>query len=283
MNFDDCRYSKTKIYISEEEEVELYEAMKNGDMDARDELIMGHKYLVIQIAREYALYGPYEDLLQEGFIGLISAVDKYDITKRRLRVYARPAIKHTVVRFLAKNRQIVRLPGPQTHELLKLLKIREDLEFEYHREPTIDELMKNENVLKIYEEYRKTSGTKISLKDYVMLIEYGDPVSSLNTPLSEDSTVTLEDIIEDPWQQKQFEKVELDDLQNKLMEILSNRERFIIESLAQGWGGSEIAQKLGITPQGVSIAKLTSIKKIKDFVKNNPELEETVSSMGFQI
>ena len=283
MNFDECRYSKTKVYISEEQEKELYEAMKNGDDDARDDLIMGHKYLVIQIAREYALYGPYEDLLHEGFIGLINAVDKYDLKKGRLRVYAWPAVKYAIVKFLAINKHIVRLPEPQTAELLKLLKIKENLEFELSREPTIDELVKNELVVEHYKNYKKSTGLKTSLKDYVMLIEYGDPVSSLNAPLFEDSDMSLQDIVEDPWQQRLFDEVDLNDLQNVLMEILSDREKFILKSISSGWSGSQIAEKLGITPQGVSIAKLTAIKKIKVLVKKNPELTEIISEMGFKI
>ena len=283
MNQDDCRYSRTKIYISEEQEAELYEAMKNGDMDARDDLIVGHKYLVIQLAREYAPYGPYEDLVQEGFIGLINAVDKYNLERSRLRVYAWSAVKYEIVKFLAKNKHIVRLPEPQTHELLKLLKVRENLEFELYREPTLDELIKDERVLDLYRNYRKNTGLKTSLKDYVMLIEYGDPVSSLNAPVFDDAEVEIQDIIEDPWQQRLFEEIELNDLQNILMDLLSDREKFILKSLSEGWNGSQIAEKLGITPQGVSIAKLTAVKKIKIFVKKNPELKELISEMGFKI
>lgn len=283
MNYDDCRYSKTKIYIGREEEEKLYEAMKNGDEDARDDLIMGHKYLVIQIAREYAAYGPYEDLVQEGFIGLINAVDKYDLNKNRLRAYARPAVKYAIVQFLAKNKHIIRLPEPQTYELLKLLKIKNDLEIKLGREPTFDELMKDKRVIEFHKSYQDTKGSRISLKDYVMLVEYGNPVSSLNEPVTKDSDVILQDLIEDPLQQKQFEKIELDDLQNILLEILNDRERFILESLAKGWNGSQIAEQLGITPQGVSMTKIAAVKKIKNLVNGDPELEEIINSMGFQI
>ena len=283
MNYDDCRYSKTKIYISKEEEEKLYEAMKDGDEDAREDLIMGHKYLVIQIARDYAPYGPYEDLVQEGFTGLINAVDKYDLNKNRLRAYARPAVKYAIVQFLAKNKHIIRLPEPQTHELLKLLKVKRDLEIELHREPNLDDLMRDKRVIDFYEDYRNKKGSRISLKDYVMLTEYGNPVSSLNEPLGENSEVVLQDLIEDPWQQKQFEKIELDDLQNILLEVLSDRERFILKSLAEGWNGSQIAEQLNITPQGVSMTKIAAVKKIKDLVSGNPELEEILGNMGFQI
>ena len=283
MNFDDCPYSKTKIYISKEEEEILYEQMKDGSEEARDDLIMGHKYLVIQIAREYAPYGPYEDLVQEGFLGLINAVDKYDLKKNRLRSYARPAVKYAIVKFLAKNKHIVRLPEPQTHELLKLLKIKRDLEVELHREPNLDDLMKDTRVIDFHKKYQNTKGSRISLKDYVLLIEYGNPVSSLNEPVGENSEIILQDLIEDPWQQKQFEKIEFDDLQEILLEILNDRERFILKSIAEGWNGSQIAEQLGITPQGVSMTKIAAVSKIKKIVKSNPELEEIINDMGFQI
>ena len=282
MNYDDCRYSKTKIYISEEQEIVLYEQMKSGDDDARDELIMGHKYLVMQIAREYAPYGPYEDLVQEGFVGLINAVDKYDLKKGRLRAYARPAVKYAIVRFLAENKQIVKLPDQHTHELLKLLKIKQKVENNLHREPTIDELMRNEEVISLHKSYQK-KGLRTSLKDYVMLLEYADPVKSLNEPISKDSEVMFQDLVEDPSQQRLIKEMELKDFQVALMKILNKRERFILKSISEGWGGSEIAKRLNITPQGVSMAKLAAIKKIKRFVKKNPEFEEIVKNMGFEI
>ena len=280
---NDRMYEDNKVFITEEEERDLYKRMKEGCLDSRDNLIMGHKYLVVKIARQYAPYGSYEDLLQEGFIGLIRAVDKYDVNVSRLRTYSYPSIQQQMLRFLNKTRHIIRLPEPQTYALLKLLRIKTDMEKELGREPSTRDFMDNPQVIEDHEQFKKSTKSKISLKEYVGLLEYGNRETSLNTPILEDSEAELQDFVEDPRQQSEFERIEIEDLNNAIMDELEDREIFILKSLAKGMTGQEVGDQLGITTQSVSAIKLSSVKKIRWFVKKHPELKEVVSNLGFKI
>lgn len=283
MNREYRMYEDDKVFISMEEEEDLYKKMKEGCPDARDDLIMGHKFLVVKLAKQYAPYGSYEDLLQEGFIGLIRAVDKYDINVARLRTYSYQSIQQQMLRFLNKTRHIIRLPEPQTYALLKLLRIKGDMEKELGKEPSIKDLMDNPQVIENHEQFQKSTKSKISLKEYVNLLEYGNREVSLNTPVLEDSENELMDFVEDPHQQSGFERVEVEDLNNALMDDLEEREVFILKSLSKGLTGQEIGDQLGITTQSVSAIKLSAIKKIKWFVEQDPELKEVVENLGFGV
>lgn len=283
MNQDDRQYMDNKVFLSLEEERDLYDKMKEGCPDARDDLIMGHKYLVIKLALQYAPYGSYEDLLQEGFVGLIRAVDKYNLEKARVRTYAPRIIQQQMLRFLDKSRHIIRLPEPQTHALLKLLRIKGALEEELGREPTDQELMSNEQVIEDHKQFQDSKKSKLSLKEYVSLLEYGDPSISLNAPISDDSDAQLQDFIEDPKQQSEFSRIENRDLIEVLMDSLEEREVYVLKALAQGVTGQKLGKELNITTQTVSAIKLNAIKKVKFAVKNNPELNELINNIGFEI
>ena len=276
-------YDKYKRYLSRKEELELYGRMKDGDETARDELIMAHSYLVIQIAQRYAPYGPYEDLEQEGFVGLIKSIDKYTLEKGRLRTFASKRIQRHILTFLSRNRNLIKLPEQQVRELLKLLKIESDLEIELGKPPSYRQLLESPEIIKSYKRYIKINSTKLSYREYIGLLDFGAPVKSLDLPISDESDLTLEDVIEDPKQQADFKNIDLKDLGNSVMNILSKRERFILRSVAEGWTGQEIGDKLGITTQRVSDIKIDSIKKVRKHVRNNPELQEIISSSGFKI
>ncbi len=276
-------YMETKIYISKEQEQDLYEKMKDGDELARDDLIMGHKYLVLKMATEYSGYGSYEDLVQEGFIGLIRAVDKYDINRARLRTYAPKAIQQQMLRYLNKSRHIIRLPEPQTYALLKLLRIKSSIEEKLGREATTDELMENPEVIKNHKEFQKSYKSKLTLREYVGLLEFAGSAQSLNKPVFEDSMVELQETIEDPRQKSQINEIELKDLLNYVMKSLDDRERFVLERVRDGLSGREIGEELNLTTQAVSIIKLNAIKKIKIAAKKDPELKDILDQMGFKI
>ena len=240
-----------------------------------------HEYLVINIlidfVREYAPYSSAEDLYGEGWIGLMKAVDKYDFSKGKLRTYARPRIKQHMFRYLDKSRHIIRLPEPQTHALLKLLRIHDNMEEKLGREPTVEELMDNPKVISDHKFFQKSKKSKITLKQYVGLLEYGNAAVSLNMPVSEDLKEELADFIEDPNQQDEYIKVELEDLLERLMDILDKNEIFILKSSASGITMQKIGDKLGITAQSVASRKSAAIRKVKNFARQNPELKEIIN------
>ena len=281
------RYVKNKIFLTDEQEEELYKKMKEGDEYAREDLLAGHEYLVINLVidfiRNYAPYGSAEDLYGEGWIGLMKAVDKYDFNKGKLRTYARPRIKQHMFRYLDKTRSIIRLPEPQTHALLKLLKIRETMEEELGREPTMEELMDNPKVISDHEFFQKSKKSKITLKEYVGLLKYGNSILSLDTPISEDSDSKLEDFIEDPSQQDDFRKIETEDFIERIMDPLDDREKFVLKSIAKEVTLQEIGNQLGISGQAVKLIKSLARRKIRAYVKQTPELQEIAQNMNFEI
>ena len=276
-------YEETKIYIDREQEQELYEKMKDGDELARDDLIMGHKYLVLKKATEYSAYASYEDLVQEGFIGLIRAVDKYDLNRARLRSYAPKSIQQQMLRYLNKSRHVIRLPEPQTYALLKLLRIKSSIEEELGREATTDELMDNPEVIKNHKEFRKSYKSKFTLREYVGLLEFAGSAQSLNKPVFEDSMVELQEMIEDPRQKSQINEIEIRDLLDYAMKSLNDREKYVLERVRDGLSGREIGEEIDLTTQAVSMIKLNAIKKIKIAAKNDPELKDILNQMGFKI
>ena len=147
------RYEEFRQFLSKEKEKELFYQMKDGDMDAREELILSHSYMVIKIAREYERYGPIEDLEHEGFIALTKAADVYNIEKGRLRTYAYQSVRLHMLRFLAKNKDFIKLPEPQVRQLLFLMRIKDSLTGELGREPTYEDIMKHPKVVKEYKKY----------------------------------------------------------------------------------------------------------------------------------
>ena len=99
-------------YLSKEQELELIIKAQQGDIEARNELIINNKKLIISIARKYISNKmDLEDLVHEGIFGLNKAIDKYDITKNyRLSTYAVWYIRQTILRALDDKGRIIRLP-----------------------------------------------------------------------------------------------------------------------------------------------------------------------------
>ena len=97
--------------MSLETERELYARMKDGDDYARDDLIMGHEWLIDLMVRKYSRNADPEDVRQEAWLSLIKVVDRYDINKGRLGSYAPYFLKKDVVRYLDKQRHFIRLPA----------------------------------------------------------------------------------------------------------------------------------------------------------------------------
>lgn len=107
---------------------------------ARQKLINSNLRLVIKIAKKYNNYGlPLLDLIQEGNLGLISAVEKYDSTKSKFSTYAKYWIQQKIIRAL-KNRGMICLPGRKVGAINKLHRDIEFLQQKYKREPTLQEL-----------------------------------------------------------------------------------------------------------------------------------------------
>ncbi|SCW64773.1 RNA polymerase primary sigma factor [Ruminococcaceae bacterium YRB3002] len=137
----DLLYKNTSL-LTHEDEVRLAEAIAQGDINAREQMIAANEKLVIFVASQYRGCGlDLEDLRQEGFIGLMSAVNKFDPSKGfRFSTYAVLWIKQAITRYIARNGRSVSLPTRVHDKAAKLIAVRTDMMQKLGVEPTTDEL-----------------------------------------------------------------------------------------------------------------------------------------------
>ena len=248
------------LSASEEKEVAL--KWKNErDYRARKTLINSNLRLVISVAKRYigSSNMPFLDLIQEGNIGLIRAVDKFDPEKGfKFSTYATWWIRQAVTRAIADQSRTIRIPVHMNETMNKIKKARQILSVQLQRNPSLKELS---DVLDIPVE-------KIREIDF-----YSQDIVSLNTPIGEEEDSSLEDFIESD-EESIYEVAEKEELTNKINEILNGkgftereatviRMRFGISPYKKMYTLEEVGQQYGVTRERIRQIEAKAIRKLK--------------------
>lgn len=245
--------------LTAEEERELIRKAKQGDIEARNKLINSNLRYIYKMAKKYSGMGiPISDLINEGVLGLIKAIEKYDLKRRvRLLTYATSWIRQSMMKALTEQSRAIKLNSTAKGKLDRIRRAIEDYFQKYQREPSDEELA-------------EMTGMSIEEVKEVMNIYRGQ--FSIDELIGGEEGRTIEETFPDPFEEEIEEKIQKEERINRFMEILerelNERERkIVIEYYGLHLGKpktlEEIGKELGISRERVRQIKERALKKLK--------------------
>ena len=244
------------------QEIELAAKIKKGDKEARALMIRSNLRLVVKIAHDYANLGlPLLDLVSEGNIGLMKAVERFDPAKGgKLSTYAAWWIKQSIKRALANQSKTIRLPVHLVDKISKMRRTAMRLQEEFGREPTDEELAEELGI----------SSSRVAQMRMAAIRP-----ASLDAPIGDEDSNNFAEVVQDENADTPYQHLEdktVTKMLREMVKTLDNREATILRARF-GLDGNpqqtleEVGAKFGVTRERVRQIQNIALKKLRKMIE----------------